>query len=166
MATTRRSGQARTTNPRRTAGSRGQYYVQGNVVRRLDVTREIERQPQKKISNTTRKNREKAKHMNAGYVVFLCTMLVATGLILIRYIGLQSDITNSVQHISALESQLNELKLKNDEDYSRITSSVDLEEIKRIAIQELGMQYAEEGQIVTFSSENSDYVKQMADIPQ
>lgn len=166
MATTQRRGQARTTNRSRMAGSRGQYYVQGNVVRRLDVTREIERQPQKKISNTTRKNREKAKHMNAGYVVFLCAALVATGLILINYIGLQSDITNSVQHISALESQLNELKLKNDEDYSRITSSVDLEEIKRIAIQELGMQYAEEGQIVTFTSESSDYVKQMGDIPQ
>ncbi|MBP3477224.1 MAG: cell division protein FtsL [Lachnospiraceae bacterium] len=166
MATTQRRGQARTANRNRTANSRGQYYVQGNVVRKLDVTREIQRQPQKKVSNTTRKNREKAKHMNAGYVVFLCAALVATGLILINYIGLQSDITNSVQHISALESQLNELKLKNDEDYSRITSSVDLEEIKRIAIQELGMQYAEEGQIVTFASENSDYVKQMADIPQ
>lgn len=104
--------------------------------------------------------------MNAGYVVFLCMALVATGLILINYIGLQSDITNSVQHISALESELNDLKLANDEEYSRITSSVDLEEIKRIAIQELGMQYAEEGQVVTFASENSDYVKQMADIPQ
>lgn len=71
-----------------------------------------------------------------------------------------------MQHISALESELNDLKLANDEEYSRITSSVDLEEIKRIAIQELGMQYAEEGQVVTFASENSDYVKQMADIPQ
>lgn len=166
MATTQRNGQARTTNRNRAANSRNRYYVQGNVVRKLDVTREIERQPQKKISNTTRKNREKAKNMSAGYVLFLCAALVATGLILINYIGLQSDITNSVQHISVLESQLNELKLANDEEYSRITSSVDLEEIKQIAIQELGMQYAEEGQVVTFTSENSDYVKQMADIPQ
>ena len=104
--------------------------------------------------------------MNAGYVAFLCMALIATGIILVNYIGLQSDITNSVQHISVLESELNDLKLANDEEYSRITSSVDLEEIKRIAIQELGMQYAEEGQVVTFASENSDYVKQMADIPQ
>ncbi|MCD7724381.1 MAG: cell division protein FtsL [Clostridiales bacterium] len=167
MATTQKRRQTGRTasQPARTAG-RGSYYVQGNVVRKLDVTKEIERQPQKKISNAARKNREKANHMNVGYVLFLCAALVATGLILIRYIGLQSDITNSVQHISALESQLNELKLANDEEYSRITSSIDLEEIKRIAIQELGMQYAEEGQVVTFASENSDYVKQMADIPQ
>ena len=166
MTSSQRNGQARTTNRSRTTNSRGQYYVQGNVVRKLDVTREIERQPQKRVSNTTRKNREKARHMNAGYVAFLCMALIATGIILVNYIGLQSDITNSVQHISALESELNDLKLANDEEYSRITSSVDLEEIKRIAIQELGMQYAEEGQVVTFASENSDYVKQMADIPQ
>mgnify|MGYP001032588552 FL=1 len=104
--------------------------------------------------------------MSAGYVLFLLTALVATGIILVYYIGLQSDITNSVKHISVLERQLNELKVANEEDYSRISSSVDLEEIRRIAIQELGMQYAQEGQIISFASENSDYVKQMAEIPQ
>lgn len=155
----------RTANRGHRTDQRSRYYVQGNVVRKVDVTREIKRQPQKKISNTARKNREKAKHMNAGYVFFLCAALVATGIILVNYIGLQSDITNSVEHISALEKQLNDLKLSNDEEYNRISSSVDLEEIKRIALQELGMQYAEEGQIITFASETNDYVKQMADIP-
>ena len=91
--------------------------------------------------------------------------LVVTGFILINYISLQSDITNSVQNISRLEKELYVLKLANDEEYTRITSNVDLEEIKRIAIQELGMQYAEEGQIVSFASESNDYVKQIADIP-
>jgi len=79
---------------------------------------------------------------------------------------LQSDITNSIKNISRLESQLNALKLDNDEEYSRITSSVDLEEVKRIAIQELGMKYAEEGQIVIVEGGGSDYMRQMADIPQ
>lgn len=161
MATTQR-----TANRSRTANGRNQYYVQGNTVRRLDVTKEIEGQPIKKVSHTARKNRERAKHMNAGYVLFLCVAMVVTGITLTNYIGLQSDITNSVKHISTLEKQLNDLKLANAEEYSRITSSVNLEEIKRIAIQELGMQYAEEGQIVPFTSQNNDYVKQMADIPQ
>lgn len=160
------AGAGRTANHTRTTEARSRYYVQGNAVRKLDITKEIEGQPQKKISNTARKNRERAKHMSAGYVFFLCIALVATGIILANYIGLQSDITNSVKHISTLEKQLNDLKLANDQEYSRITSSIDLEEIKRIAIQELGMQYAEEGQIISFTSENHDYVKQMADIPQ
>ena len=159
------SSTQRTVNRRRTAYDRNRYYVQGNVVRKPDTTSRTQVQPVKN-SNTARKNRERAKHMSAGYVLFLCAALIVTGITLTNYIGLQSDITNSVKHISSLEKQLNELKLANDEEYSRITSSVNLEEIRRVAIQELGMQYAGEGQIVAFVSENNDYVKQMADIPQ
>ena len=43
---------------------------------------------------------------------------------------------------------------------------MDLEEIRRIAIGELGMQYAEEGQIINYSVDGSDYVKQFQDIPE
>lgn len=148
------------------AARQNAYYVHGNTVRNIQPERRTTEAPKKKVNNTVRRNRERAKHMSAGYVLFLWTALVATGIILVYYIGLQSDITNSVKHISTLERQLNDLKVANEEDYSRITSSVDLEEIRRIAIQELGMQYAQEGQIISFASENSDYVKQMAEIPQ
>lgn len=141
------------------------YYVQGNTVRKAQPVRETPKRAEKKVNNSVRKNRERAKHMSAGYVLFLSAALVAAGIILVYYIGLQSDITNSVKHIASLERQLNDLKVANEEDYSRINSSVDLEEIRRIAIQELGMQYAKEGQIISFASENSDYVKQMAEIP-
>ncbi len=171
-------GRAHQTTGRTTSGRRGQNghsqrggntnvrYVQGSAVRKLDVTREIEREPKKKLSNTARKNREKAEHMSASYVLFLSLALLVTGWILVGYISLQSDITNSIKNISTLERELNDLRLANDEEYSRITSSVDLEEVRRIAIQELGMQYAQEGQIVIFTSENNDYVKQMASIPE
>ncbi len=161
MAAVQRAG-----NQRRTTDNRSRYYVQGNTARQLNVAREIEQRPQKKVSNRTRKNRDKARHMSAGYVLFLCVALLVTGFILINYVGLQSDITNSVKHIARLEKELNNLKLANDEEYTRITSSVDLKEIRRVAIQELGMQYAEEGQIISFASESNDYVKQLADIPQ
>ena len=134
-------------------------------MRNLQQEQEITERPKKKVNNSIRKNRERAKHMSAGYVLFLGAALAACGMILVYYIGLQSDITNSVKNISRLESQLNDLKVANEENYSRISSSVDLEEIRRIAIQELGMQYAQEGQIISFVSENSDYVKQMAAIP-
>ncbi len=139
-------------------------YIQGNTARRLEE--EINRPGRRKqLGNAARKNRERAHHMNLGYVLFLSLALVAMGAILTVYIGLQSDITSSIKNISRLESRLNTMKLDNDEEYSRITSSVDLEEVKRIAIQELGMKYAEEGQIVTFSGKGSDYMRQVADIP-
>ena len=159
--------QYRTSRRQKAYTGRNSVYIHGNAVRKLDeriyVPEERRRKP---ISNTARKNREKARHMNLGYVLFLSCAVIAAGFILTIYIGLQSDITNSIKNISRLESQLNALKLDNDEEYSRITSSVDLEEVKRIAIQELGMKYAEEGQIVIVEGGGSDYMRQMADIPQ
>lgn len=152
-----------TTNNRRT--TRSQMYVYGNTARQLDVQRAIEEEPRRNRNTAARKNRDKAVHMNFGYVLFLAAAMLVTGMVLIHYIQLQSQITNNVEQIAHMESQLNDLKLANDEEYSRITSSIDLEEIKRIAIGELGMTYAAEGQIVTFVNEGGDYVKQVADIP-
>ncbi len=142
-----------------------QLYVYGNTARQLDVREEIRKKPKKVRSHAARKNREKAMFMNPAYVLFLAFAMVVSSMILISYIRLQSDITNSISHIAALESELNALKLSNDEEYSRIESSVNLEEIKKIAIEELGMTYAGEGQVVEYSSEGSDYVRQIADIP-
>ena len=46
-----------------------------------------------------------------------------------------------------------------------IMSSIDLEEIKRIAVSELGMKYAKEGQVIQYTGEGNDYVRQYSDIP-
>ena len=65
-----------------------------------------------------------------------------------------------------MEKQLNTLTKENDENYNRINGNIDLEEIRRIAIQEYGMRYVEEGQIVTYSDNGGmDYVRQTAEIP-
>lgn len=149
---------------RRTAYRNGAY-VQGNTVRRLQAAPERENEPLRKVSTRTRKNRERARHMNIGSVLSMAVAMVAAGFILTWYLTLQSDITNSIKHIAALESELNELKRDNDENYNRITSDINLEEVKRVAIQELGMSYAKEGQIVIFNGEGSDYIRQTGDIP-
>ena len=99
-----------------------------------------------------------------GYVLFVAIALVFTAFVLMQYISLRSDVTNRLQHISALESELNDLKLESDATYSRINSNMDLEQIRDTAINELGMTYAREGQIETFTSENGDYVRQLAKI--
>ena len=135
-------------NDRRRTAYRDSIYVQGSTPRKLQALPAYEeQQPQKKLSSRTRKNRERALHMNIGSVLSMAVAMLAAGLILTVYLTLQSDITNSIKHIASLESTLNELKMENDENYSRITNNVDLEEVKRVAMQELGMRYAEEGQI-------------------
>ena len=129
---------------RRKTAYRNNVYVQGNTARRLQTVPDIQGAPVKKVSNRTRKNRERALHMNIGSVLFMAAAMVIAGIVLTWYLTLQSDITNSIKNISRLESELNYLKLTNDENYSRITSNVDLEEVRRVAIQELGSRFAEE----------------------
>lgn len=165
-----KSSQGRQNNRRQTTYRNGTE-IQGNTVRKsnhvikTDTAKPVHVVPSKKISHAARKNRDKAIHMNLGYVMFLSFALLIAGFILISYIRLQSDITSSVKNIAKLERQLNNLKLDNDEEYSRIVSSVNLDEIKRIAIQELGMTYANEGQIIAYSSKGNDYVRRYAEIP-
>ena len=159
-----RNTQNRSTQNRRTRGY-GDYYVDGSTARQLDVRRAIEEEPRKKISNETRKNRERAHHMNFGYVVFLALAMMVAGYVLIGYIQLQAETTAKVEKIASLEKELNNLKLSNDDELARINSNVNLDEIKRIAIGELGMVYAQEGQIVYYNNEGSDYVRQFGDIP-
>lgn len=150
-----------------TGGQRRQTYryIEGNTARKLDVRRAIEEQPKKRLSNETRKNRDRAYYMNFGYVIFLAAALFVAAYVLIGYIRLQADLTAQVEQIASLESRLNSLKLENDEELVRINSSIDLEEIKRIAIGELGMTYAAEGQIINYTNESSDYVRQFGEIP-
>lgn len=134
-------------------------YVHGTALPQPDIRRRMEETPNRKLSNETRKNRDKAHHMNLGYVLFLTAALCVAGVVLINYIQLQAELTNQARHISSLEVNLNHLKLQNDEAYSNIVNSVDLEEIKRIAIGELGMAYAKEGQIITYTTEGNDYFR-------
>lgn len=151
---------------RKTANRRVQdAYVVGNTVRKLNVVEELQNPVQQKpVNHAVRKNREKALYMNLGYVLFLVAALASAAIILISYIQIQAEITLSVKHIASMESELNDLRLTNDENYARAASSVDLEEIRSVAIGELGMRYAKEGQIINVSGEGNDYVRQLADI--
>ena len=137
-------------------------YVHGNTVRK--VNEPVRRNAPYHVQEPS--VRKKRHHMSLGYLLFLSIAVVLMGLTLTWYISLQSQITGSVKNIATLQSQLNTLKQENDEAYNRANGNVDLDEVKRIAIQEYGMTYATEGQIVTYSDGGgNDYVRQIAPIP-
>ena len=82
------------------------------------------------------------------------------------YIKIQSDITARMKTIAVLESQIANLKAENDEAYKRINTAIDLDAIKNTAINELGMFYATQDQIVYYMVENDDYMNQYIEIPE
>ena len=91
------------------------------------------------IRIAARRSREQVMHMNRRYAVFMAFLVVAMTLCLIGYIKLMSDISATNKKIASLESQLTEMKSSNNEVYNELTGNVDLEEIRRIAIDEFGM---------------------------
>lgn len=95
-----------------------------------------------------------------GMVVLIAIMTV----ILVFYITLQAEVTNTSQQIADLEQQLTQLKAENDASYNDITDSISLEEVRRRAIHELGMKYADRDQVVIYSGTEKDTVHQVSSL--
>ena len=139
-------------------------YVYGNAVRQPQRTpqRTSQRTQARPIATTaTRKNRQ----FSVTFFMFLICAVVFCGFVLGSQVSVKSELTATNEEITRLESQLNNIRLENDEDYSRIKNGIDLDEIRMKAIGKLGMTYATEGQIIYYSELDDDYVRQVSDIP-
>lgn len=148
-----------------------QIYVYGNTVRKSEAVprrREeaIPEQPKKPASRQVRKNRKKALHMSAGYVLFLAAAAVVGLVVCISFLQLRSEVTVRSKNINALQQELSSLKEENTTKYNSVMDSVNLEEIRDRAVNELGMVYAAEGQVIEYKNPSNDYVKQYEEIPE
>ena len=143
-------------------------YVDGAAVRRLRTGDQPERQrrQEERFSVHTARRVKAKERMGLGYGMFLAVALGVAMWVCVGYLKLQADNTARAKNIAALETQLSTLKDENDDEYNRVTTSVDLEKIRDIAMNELGMVYANEDQVVLYDDEGSDYVKQYAEIPE
>lgn len=151
---------------RRTNRAERNYgYVYGSAAPKVDIRHEVEDEKRKvhRVSRETRKNRKKLHSMSPAYAaVFLVCLCLTMGVIM-WYVNLQSLVVSKVTDINRMESELNNLRQANDEEKLRIDNSIDLEEIKRIAIGELGMTYPEEGQIISYTSVGTDYMRKVVE---
>ena len=64
------------------------------------------------------------------------------------------------------KGDLGKLFPDNDARYKEIVTSVDLDYIKDVAMNQLGMQYATEEQVIYYSVENNNFMDQYSDIPE
>ncbi|MCR5748440.1 MAG: cell division protein FtsL [Lachnospiraceae bacterium] len=140
------------------------YVVEGNTVRA------IEREYRMPRNNASMENviqdQTKTAHMNPAYVAFLILMAGVLFVGCTMYINLRSSITERQKAVERLQSELSAKKLANDEEYDRIVGSVDMEEIKKVAMNELHMKYPDSGQVSTMlGNDETDYVRQYKEIP-
>lgn len=159
-------------------------YIDGNTVRKLQAEpkrrseethrelvrkQEQEREQRERKRNAraaARRNQERALQMSPGYVLFLAGAMAVMVGVFGCYLHLQAELTGRMKSVAALESEVLELKTDNDAEQKRIDTSVDLESIRKKAIEELGMVYPAEDQIIYFEVDTTDYMNQYEDIPE
>ncbi|MCD7717567.1 MAG: hypothetical protein LUI39_14190 [Lachnospiraceae bacterium] len=117
------------------------------------------------VSPGIRRNRERALQMNFRYVLFLTAAAVVTVFVCVQFLQLRAVNTLLSEEVATLSAELDSAVLENDSEYNRVMNSVDLEHIKEVATNELGMQQATSDQIVTYEVEDGDYVRQYSEIP-
>lgn len=141
--------------------------VQGNVVRKVNVAAPERRERvDGPVAVPHRRRRQERDTLSIPYCIFLAVACVLTLTLGAYYLQQQALSTSSQKKIASLESELAELKKTNADDLNRIETSVNLEEIRDIAINELGMVYATEENVVLYKNTRQNYVSQYEEVPQ
>lgn len=138
--------------------------AQGSASRRAardTARRRMERESAKSVE----RNRAKQTGIGRFYVVFLALMSVLTVMMCVYYLRLKAQITALASTNEALATQLETIKSENDALYENVNNDVDWARIRDVAMNELGMKYAAEDQIVWYNTEDSSYVRQYGDVP-
>ena len=163
-AGTGRNGQVRTASAETgRAGRAGQSPAR---TRRYEETAEARgvrvAEANREAGKTVRRSSPAAMSLQtvAGMLVIIAVMTV----VLIYYIKLQADVTRTSQEIASLEQQLTQIKAENDASYNEINDSISLEEVRKRAIQDLGMKYADRDQVIIYSGTEKDSVHQVSSL--
>lgn len=154
----------------RTVNNRSkELYVYGNTVRELQIEENpsIERKvnKQREINIRRRKDMEYSLMMNKSYVFFMAVASVLVFGCILSFICISSSIAEKNATIAKIKSETVSLKADNDDYERRIERSVDISELKRVAMEELGMVYPDKDHIVKYDYEESDYVRQYSQVP-
>lgn len=141
--------------------------VQGNVVRKVQVEApKRHERVEGPIAVPRRSRKPERDTLSIPYCIFLAVACVLTLTLGAYYLQQQALSTSSQKQIAALESELAALKKTNADDLNRIETSVNLEEIRDIAINELGMVYATQDNVVLYKNTSQNYVSQYEEVPQ
>jgi len=140
------------------------FYVYGSAVRQPEAL-PSGKPKKKRTSRQVIKNRHRAQRISPAYATFLIVAAVCAVFICVMYLRLQADVLNRADQITALQRELTDLKESNDTAHQEAEDSVNLETVREKAMNEMGMVYESQGNVVEYKSPTSDYVKQYEEIP-
>ena len=93
-------------------------------------------------------------------------MIVAALLVIISvgYIRVYNEVKQTEIETRAINREVNNLKIANDNIENTLYSNIDLEKIRKTAIEKYGMVYPYENQVIAYKSVTIGYVRQCGDL--
>lgn len=155
-------------------------YIAGSTARKLNVVPEREydtyARPIPRITDPQRRERAQvnerpARKPNVGRgidfisMALLTVAMIATLFVCFQYLEAQSDSIQLGKQIVTLEGQLGKLTDENNAMEIAINKPVDLDEIYRIAVGELGMVHPNNNKVIEYESNEVGYTRQYEEIP-
>lgn len=141
------------------------YPIDGTAARKYNPSRQRKR-VQRKIERKIKQ--KEVQRRNYSEVPSLIVMFIAVTVSLFMcftYIKLQTTVTYRLEDIKEKEKKLENMKAENDELEASLNKVEDLEKIKKIAIQELGMIYPDSDRVIYYTKTETGYVRQYDEIP-
>ncbi len=127
---------------------------------------EIPKQTPSKQTKIRQYAKPKVEH-NIGFfsMCFLVAAILATLYTCFTYLKVQSETVVITKEIRQLEEELADLQDRNVAACNEVLDAVNLDEVYRVAVQELGMVYPNKNKTMYYESNDDGYVRQFGDIP-
>lgn len=137
-------------------------FVSGNNA--IQLEHKASKQYAQDVSLQKQIGSQKHEKINPFYTLVLVSVIVMTLAITIVLLKTQFVVADNAGRIIELQQELVEIKKKNDQIESDIHKNIDMNEVYRMATQELGMIQAGKNDVKHIQSEQSSYTVQYAEM--
>ncbi|MBQ9815471.1 MAG: hypothetical protein IJM53_07255 [Lachnospiraceae bacterium] len=134
------------------------------TARKATPTRKAARPAQAAAGRTATRSRKKPAGRFSKIVAIAIATVTVIGMSML-YLSTVVENNELVRNIGILETQLDDLKAKNDAKEFEINSAVDLNFVIKYATEDLGMVRGTAEQIRIYDTSNSEYIQHLAGIP-
>jgi len=144
-------------------------YEYGSAVKQIEPQWEQEevRRPRRVQKQELQPKVKAVQGIDFISALFLMGAIVATLLVCVNYLKVQSDVVQLNKSISGLEKQITGLEKENDALAAVLENEkYDLETVYQMAVGVLGMVYPNNNEVIYYNHEAEGYFRQYQDIPE
>jgi len=119
----------------------------------------------RKLAQQIKRNRHRALAITRGYATFLTIAAIMAVVVCVMYLQMNANIMHNSREVAGLRRQLTDITAANEAAYQVVRESIDLEQIRVRAVEEMGMISVHEGRIIEYRRPTEVHVFVHYEIP-